>query len=129
MRILVDEEGLAWEQAWSITVKVMSYTNHTIMAEALEKWPVRMIEEVLPRMDQIIKEIDRRFVETMQGVHPQVLLERTRIIIDDQVHMAHLAIIGSHSVNGVAKLHSDLLKSVVLHDFYLIYPARFNNKT
>ncbi|MFS1087479.1 glycogen/starch/alpha-glucan phosphorylase [Enterococcus casseliflavus] len=129
MRILVDEEGLAWEQAWSITVKVMSYTNHTIMAEALEKWPVRMIEEVLPRMDQIIKEIDRRFVEGMQGVHPQALLDRTRIIIDDQVHMAHLAIIGSHSVNGVAKLHSDLLKSVVLHDFYLIYPARFNNKT
>ncbi|OTN76915.1 hypothetical protein A5886_001994 [Enterococcus sp. 8G7_MSG3316] len=129
MRLLVDEEGLAWEQAWATTIKVMSYTNHTIMAEALEKWPVDMIKEVLPRMYQIIEEIDRRFIEGLEKVHPCDLLNRTRIISNGQVHMANLAIIGSHSVNGVAKLHSDLLKSVVLHDFYVIYPARFNNKT
>lgn len=129
MRLLVDEEGLAWEQAWATTIKVMSYTNHTIMAEALEKWPVDMIKDVLPRMYQIIEEIDRRFIEGLAMVHPCDLLDRTRIISNGQVHMANLAIIGSHSVNGVAKLHSDLLKSVVLHDFYVIYPARFNNKT
>lgn len=129
MRLLIDEEGLAWEQAWATTIKVMSYTNHTIMAEALEKWPVEMINEVLPRMYQIIEEIDRRFIEGLEKIHPCDLLNRTRIISNGQVHMANLSIIGSHSVNGVAKLHSDLLKSVVLHDFYIIYPARFNNKT
>lgn len=107
----------------------MSYTNHTIMAEALEKWSIGMMKSVCPRIYQIIEEIDRRFVEEMTGVHDFDLIQRTRIIQCDQVHMAHLAIIGSHSTNGVAKLHSDLLKSVVLHDFYRIYPARFNNKT
>ena len=129
MRLLIDEEEMAWEQAWATTLKVMSYTNHTIMAEALEKWPVNMIKEVLPRMYQIIEEIDRRFIAGLEKVHPCDLLNRTRIISDGQVHMANLAIIGSHSINGVAKLHSDLLKAVVLHDFYVIYPARFNNKT
>ncbi|MBL1226407.1 glycogen/starch/alpha-glucan phosphorylase [Enterococcus sp. BWR-S5] len=129
MRILVDEEELSWEKAWNITVKTMSYTNHTIMAEALEKWPVSMLKEVIPRLYQIIEEIDRRFVEEMTPLVDFELVERTRIIKDNQVHMAHLAIIGSHSTNGVAKLHSDLLKGVVLHDFYLLYPERFNNKT
>ncbi|HLQ40783.1 MAG TPA: glycogen/starch/alpha-glucan phosphorylase [Tetragenococcus sp.] len=129
MRILMDEYDLNWEFAWDITVKVMSYTNHTIMAEALEKWPIYLMKQVTPRIYQIIEEIDRRYVMSMQGLHPQDLIQRTRIIQNDQVYMAHLAIIGSHSTNGVAKLHSDLLKSVVLHDFYLIYPERFNNKT
>ncbi|MGG5369208.1 glycogen/starch/alpha-glucan phosphorylase [Enterococcus sp. AZ196] len=129
MRLLVDEQELGWERAWNLTQEVMSYTNHTIMAEALEKWSINMMKSVCPRIYQIIEEIDRRFVEEMTGVHDFDLIQRTRIIQNNQVHMAHLAIIGSHSTNGVAKLHSDLLKSVVLHDFYLIYPARFNNKT
>lgn len=129
MRILMDECDLNWEFAWDITVKVMSYTNHTIMAEALEKWPVYMMKRLVPRVYQIIEEIDRRYVMSMQGIHPQDLIQRTRIIQNDQVYMANLAIIGSHSTNGVAKLHSDLLKSVVLHDFYVIFPERFNNKT
>lgn len=129
MRLLIDEEHLGWERAWNLTQEVMSYTNHTIMAEALEKWSINMMKSVCPRIFQIIEEIDRRFVEEMTGVHDFELIQRTRIIQGDQVHMAHLAIIGSHSTNGVAKLHSDLLKSVVLHDFYRMYPARFNNKT
>ncbi|MDR0847359.1 MAG: glycogen/starch/alpha-glucan phosphorylase [Lactobacillales bacterium] len=129
MRILVDEEGMSWEKAWDVTVKTMSYTNHTILAEALEKWPTQMVAELLPRVFQIIQEIDRRFVETMSEIHPGDLVERTRIIQNGQVHMANLSIIGGHSVNGVAKIHSDLLKNVVLHDFYTLYPTRFNNKT
>ena len=131
MRILMDEHGMAWEQAFNVTVKVMSYTNHTIMAEALEKWPVALMKANLPRMYQIIEEIDRRFVAEMNLCHPEnpALVQRTRIIQNGQVHMAHLAIICSHSTNGVAKLHSDLLKEVVLHDFYQLYPERFNNKT
>ncbi|MBP1048266.1 glycogen/starch/alpha-glucan phosphorylase [Enterococcus sp. BWM-S5] len=129
MRLLIDEENLSWEKAWDITVKTMSYTNHTIMAEALEKWPVFMLQEVVPRIFQIIEEIDRRFVAEMTSLVDQEVIERTRIIKDNQVHMAHLAIIGSHSTNGVAKLHSDLLKGIVLHDFYVLYPERFNNKT
>lgn len=129
MRILIDENDLSWEQAWDITVKVMSYTNHTIMTEALEKWPIYLMQRMVPRMYQIIEEIDRRYVLSLSGIHSDELIQRTRIIQNDQVHMAHLSIIGSHSTNGVAKLHSDLLKSVVLHDFYTIYPERFNNKT
>ncbi|GGI64553.1 alpha-1,4 glucan phosphorylase [Enterococcus alcedinis] len=129
MRILLDEWELSWEQAWDLTGKVMSYTNHTILAEALEKWPVKLMKQVVPRMYQIIEEIDRRYVLSMATIHPEALVQRTRIIQGQTIHMAHLAIIGSHSTNGVAKLHSDLLKSVVLHDFYLIYPDRFNNKT
>lgn len=99
------------------------------MSEALEKWQTSLIKEVCPRIFQIIEEIDRRYVEEWQDVFDEELIKRTRIIRHDQVHMAHLAIIGSHSINGVAKLHSDLLKSVVLKDFYTIYPERFNNKT
>lgn len=129
MRILMDEEEISWDKAWDITIKTMSYTNHTIMAEALEKWPVDMIKETVPRMFQIIEEIDKRFIEQMTKISNGGLIERTRIISNNQIHMAHLAIIGSHSTNGVAKLHSDLLKQVVLRDFYLIYPERFNNKT
>ncbi|MBO0476924.1 glycogen/starch/alpha-glucan phosphorylase [Vagococcus sp. DIV0080] len=129
MRILMDEENIPWEKAWDITVKVMSYTNHTIMSEAFEKWHISLIKEVCPRVFQIIEEIDRRFVENAQGIYDQELIERTRIITNEQVHMVHLSIIGSHSVNGVAKLHSELLKTVVLKDFYGMYPERFNNKT
>ena len=129
MRILLDEFDLSWEKAWGLTVSIMSYTNHTIMQEALEKWPVSMVKYHLPRMYQIIEEIDRRFVTNLQGLYPDDLIQRTRIIQGDQIHMANLGIIGSHSTNGVAKLHSDLLKSVVLHDFYVLYPERFNNKT
>lgn len=129
MRILMDEHEVSWEQAWDLTCKVMSYTNHTIMAEALEKWPTYLMQRSLPRMYQIIQEIDRRYVVSMAGIHVDELIQRTRIIQGENIHMANLAIIGSHSTNGVAKLHSDLLKSVVLHDFYTIYPERFNNKT
>lgn len=129
MRILMDENGINWEFAWDITVKVLSYTNHTIMAEALEKWPIYLMKRVVPRIYQIIEEIDRRYVMSMQGIHPQDLIQRTRLLQNDQVYMAHLAIIGSHSTNGVAKMHSDLLKTIVLRDFYNIYPERFNNKT
>ncbi len=129
MRILLDEFDLSWEKAWGLTVSMMSYTNHTIMQEALEKWPVSMVKYHLPRMYQIIEEIDRRFLTNLQGLYPDDLIQRTRIIQGDQIHMANLSIIGSHSTNGVAKLHSDLLKSVVLHDFYVLYPERFNNKT
>ncbi|MGX6977788.1 glycogen/starch/alpha-glucan phosphorylase [Vagococcus elongatus] len=130
MRILLDEEDLTWEEAWAITLKVMSYTNHTIMAEAMEKWSVDMIKRLLPRIYQIIEEIDRRFVEDMSlKVYDGKVVENTKIIKHGEVHMAHLAIIGSHSINGVAKLHSELLKTTVLPDFYSIYPNRFNNKT
>lgn len=129
MRILVDEEHMSWDDAWKQTVAVMSYTNHTIMAEALEKWPVHIMQQVQPRILQIIQEIDRRFVEEKQGKYARDMIERTRIIKDNQVRMANLSIIGSHSTNGVAKLHTELLKDDVLHDFYVMYPERFNNKT
>ncbi|GCF95422.1 alpha-1,4 glucan phosphorylase [Enterococcus florum] len=129
MRLLVDQENLKWEKAWRLTLQVMSYTNHTIMAEALEKWSIEMMQDVCPRIYQIIEEIDRRFVEEMSTFHNQGLIQRTRIIQDGQIHMAHLAILGSHSTNGVAKIHSDLLKNVILNDFYVLYPSRFNNKT
>ena len=127
----MDDHGMPWEKAFNVTVKVMSYTNHTIMAEALEKWPVALMQTNLPRMYQIIEELDRRFVEELTVCYPEnpELIQRTRIIQNGQVHMAHLAIICSHSTNDVAKLHSDLLKEVVLHDFYQLFPERFNNKT
>lgn len=129
MRLLIDEYRITWERAWNITVKVMSYTNHTILSEALEKWPEEMVKSLLPRLYQIIIEIDRRRTAELLPKVGAKLVHSTRIVKDGQIHMAHLAIIGSHSTNGVAKLHSDLLKDVELHDFYLIYPERFNNKT
>lgn len=129
MRLLVDDWGLAWERAWDITVKVMSYTNHTILPEAMEKWPEDMVQQLLPRIYQIILEIDRRRTKELLPKVGPTLVHNTRIVKDGQIHMANLSIIGSHSTNGVAKLHSDLLKDVVLHDFYEIYPERFNNKT
>ncbi|MFT8871147.1 MAG: glycogen/starch/alpha-glucan phosphorylase [Sporolactobacillus sp.] len=129
MRILLDSERLDWQHAWNITVNVMSYTNHTIMSEAMEKWPIDMIKMLLPRIFQIICEIDSRYAEQMRALHDDDQVRRTRIVEAGYVKMAHLAIIGSHSINGVAKLHTDILKENVLHDFYLIYPSRFNNKT
>lgn len=130
MRLLVDEYGLNWDAAWNATVQTMSYTNHTILSEALEKWDASLFKHVLPRVYQIVLEIDNRFVAEManKGVDPAVI-ENTRIIKDDQIHMANLAIIGGHSVNGVAKLHTELLKEDTLHDFYTLYPEKFNNKT
>ncbi|MEY8443136.1 glycogen/starch/alpha-glucan phosphorylase [Lactococcus ileimucosae] len=129
MRLLLDENGLSWEQAWDITVKVMSYTNHTILSEALEKWPEEMVHTLLPRIYQIINEIDKRRTDELLPHVGAELIHKTRIVKDGQIHMANLAIIGSHSTNGVAKLHSDILKDVELHDFYQLYPERFNNKT
>lgn len=129
MRLLVDENGVSWEKAWDITVKVMSYTNHTILSEALEKWPEDMVRTLLPRIYQIINEIDRRRTEQLLPQVGATLVHNTRIIKDGQIHMANLAIIGSHSTNGVAQLHSNILKDVELHNFYQLYPERFNNKT
>lgn len=129
MRILLDKEHIDWDEAWQQTVKTMSYTNHTIMAEALEKWPVEMLATVQPRILQIIQEIDRRYALELEGKKDHDFIERTRIIKDGMVKMAHLAIIGSHSTNGVAKLHTELLENDVLRDFYELYPERFNNKT
>lgn len=129
MRLLVDDYGVGWNRAWDTTVKVMSYTNHTILSEALEKWPEEMVKQLLPRIYQIIVEIDRRRTAELLPKIGASLVHNTRIIKDGQIHMANLSIIGSHSTNGVAKLHSDLLKDVELHDFYEIYPERFNNKT
>lgn len=129
MRLLVDEHRVDWDTAWNITQKVMSYTNHTIMAEAMEKWDVNMMSQLLPRIMQIITEIDRRFCVGLKGRVSDDVIERTRIIKNGQVQMAHLAIIGSHSINGVAALHTQLLETKVLKDFYNLYPDRFNNKT
>lgn len=130
MRLLVDDYGLDWSTAWNTTVKTMSYTNHTILSEALEKWDAELFKHVLPRVYQIVLEIDNRFVAEMaqKGIDSGVI-NRTRIVKDGQIHMANLAIIGGHSVNGVAKLHTELLKEDTLHDFYLLYPEKFNNKT
>ena len=130
MRILLDEEGFSWDEAWDITTKVMSYTNHTILAEALEKWPVDMVKQLLPRIYMIIEEIDRRYVEYLEDkYHNQDKVNSMRIIYNGQVRMAHLCIRGSHSVNGVAKLHTEILKNEELHDFYVDEPYKFNNKT
>lgn len=130
MRILLDDYGLSWETAWQATVQTMSYTNHTILSEALEKWDAELFKKVLPRVYQIILEIDNRFVADLasKGVEAG-LIERTRIVKNGLIHMANLAIIGGYSVNGVAKLHTDLLKEDTLHDFYVLYPEKFNNKT
>ncbi|WP_219122613.1 glycogen/starch/alpha-glucan phosphorylase [Streptococcus constellatus] len=130
MRLLLDDCGLEWADAWNATVQTMSYTNHTILSEALERWDAELFKNVLPRVYQIILEIDNRYIADMaaRGIAPQVI-EHTRIVKDNQIHMAHLAIIGGHSVNGVAKLHTELLKEDTLRDFYAIYPEKFNNKT
>lgn len=129
MRLLVDEHHVDWDEAWDITKKTMSYTNHTIMAEAMEKWDINMFKQTLPRLMDIIAEIDRRYADSLKDKVSADVIERTRIIKDGQIKMAHLAIIGSHSVNGVAALHTQLLETEVLKDFYNLFPDRFNNKT
>lgn len=132
MRILIDEEDMAWDEAWDITNRVMSYTNHTILSEALEKWPTYLVEELLPRVYMIIEEIDRRFkveLDERYHIYDSSKREKLEIIYDGQVRMANLCIVASHSVNGVAKLHTDILKNIELNDFYKIFPYKFNNKT
>ncbi len=131
MRLLLDEEGLSWDDAWDITRRTISYTNHTIMPEALEKWSIDLMRSLLPRIYQIIEEIDRRYCADFDRSLPdwQEKLKNTAILWDGQVHMANLSIIGSYSVNGVAALHTDILKTSVLKDFYALTPEKFNNKT
>ena len=131
MRILIDEEGLTWEEAWDVTTKTCAYTNHTIMAEALEKWPIELFSRLLPRVYQIIEEINRRFVEEVQAKYPNDFekVRKMAIIFDGQVKMAHLAIVAGYSVNGVARLHTEILEKQELHDFYEMMPEKFNNKT
>ncbi|MCI8551206.1 MAG: glycogen/starch/alpha-glucan phosphorylase [Lachnospiraceae bacterium] len=131
MRVLLDVEGLDWDEAWEITTKTCAYTNHTIMAEALEKWPLELFSRLLPRIYQIVEEINRRFVEKVRKAFPgdEEKVKRMAIIYDGQVKMAHLAIAGSFSVNGVARLHTEILKNKVLKDFYELEPQKYNNKT
>ena len=131
MRILMDEEGLDWDEAWDITTKTCAYTNHTIMSEALEKWPIELFSRLLPRIYQIVEEINRRFVLKIQELYPgnQDKVKSMAILYDGQVKMAHLAIVGSYSVNGVARLHTEILKKRELKDFYEMNPKQFNNKT
>lgn len=134
MRLLVDVEGIAWEAAWEITQRTFAYTNHTVMPEALEKWPVAMLETVLPRHLQIIYEINYRFLESVRVKYPDDVAKWKRMSLIEErqeksVRMAYLAIVGSHSVNGVAALHTEILKRDLFHDFYDFYPEKFNNKT
>ena len=136
MRVLMDDYYLTWEEAWEITTKTCAYTNHTIMAEALEKWPIELFSRLLPRIYQIVEEINRRFVLDIQqkysnvpGVDVQEKIRKMAILYDGQVRMAHLAIAGSYSVNGVARLHTEILKKRELRDFYEMMPEKFNNKT
>lgn len=131
MRILMDEEGLSWDEAWEVTTKTCAYTNHTIMAEALEKWPIELFSRLLPRIYQIVEEINRRFVLEIQNKYPgdNEKIRKMAIIYDGQVKMAHLAIVAGYSVNGVAELHTDILKKQELRDFYEMMPEKFNNKT
>lgn len=131
MRILMDDYYLTWEEAWEVTTKSCAYTNHTIMSEALEKWPLELFSRLLPRIYQIVEEINRRFIQLIQQKYPNDYrkIEKMAIVYDGQVKMAHLAIVASFSVNGVARLHTEILKSEQLHDFYELWPEKFNNKT
>ncbi|MBD5461265.1 MAG: glycogen/starch/alpha-glucan phosphorylase, partial [Lachnospiraceae bacterium] len=136
MRILMDDYGLTWDEAWSVTTKTCAYTNHTIMAEALEKWPIELFSRLLPRIYQIVEEINRRFViqieqkyKDVPGVNLQEKIRKMAVIYDGQVKMAHLAIVAGYSVNGVARLHTEILKKQELKDFYEMFPEKFNNKT
>lgn len=131
MRILMDDYYLPWDEAWEVTTKTCAYTNHTIMSEALEKWPIELFSRLLPRIYQIIEEINRRFIARIQQVYPnnQEKVRKMAIIYDGQVKMAHLAIAAGYSVNGVARLHTEILKSQELKDFYEMMPEKFNNKT
>ena len=131
MRLLMDEQGLEWDEAWEVTTKTCAYTNHTIMAEALEKWPIDLFQRLLPRVYQIVEEINRRFVNEIRAKYPgnEEKVKKMAILYDGQVKMAHLAIVAGYSVNGVAKLHTEILKNEELKDFYEMMPEKFNNKT
>ena len=131
MRILMDDYGLGWEDAWTVTTKTVAYTNHTIMSEALEKWPIELFSNLLPRIYQIVEEINRRFCLLIEASHPGNVdkIRKMAIIYDGQVKMAHMAICASYSVNGVARLHTEILKKQELRDFYELMPEKFNNKT
>ena len=131
MRILLDDEGLTWEEAWEVTTKTCAYTNHTIMAEALEKWPIELFSRLLPRIYQIVEEINRRFINEVQSRYPgdQEKVRKMAVVYDGQVRMAYLAIVASFSVNGVAQLHTEILKKQELKEFYEMMPQKFNNKT
>ncbi len=131
MRILMDEYFLTWDEAWEVTTKTCAYTNHTIMAEALEKWPIELFSRLLPRIYQIVEEINRRFILQIEQMYPgnQEKVRKMAIIYDGQVKMAHLAIVAGYSVNGVARLHTEILKNQELKDFYEMMPSKFNNKT
>ena len=131
MRVLLDEEGLEWDEAWEITTKTCAYTNHTIMAEALEKWPIEIFSRLLPRIYQIVEEINRRFILEIEKKYPgnREKVRKMAIVYDGQVKMAHLAIAAGYSVNGVARLHTEILKNQELKDFYEMFPQKFNNKT
>ena len=135
MRILMDDYYLTWDEAWDVTTKVCAYTNHTIMAEALEKWPIELFSRLLPRIYQIVEEINRRFIIDIEKKYPyetgitQEKIKKMAIIYDGQVKMAHLAIVAGYSVNGVARLHTEILKNQELKDFYEMFPEKFNNKT
>ena len=131
MRILMDEEGLGWDEAWEVTTKTCAYTNHTIMAEALEKWPIDLFSKLLPRVYQIVEEIDRRFVNKIREMYPgnEEKVKKMAILWDGQVRRTHMAIAAGYSVNGVAKLHTEILKNQELKDFYQMMPEKFNNKT
>ena len=131
MHLLIDQEGLTWEEAWDVTTKTCAYTNHTIMAEALEKWPIDLFSKLLPRIYQIVQEIDRRFVNEVRAKYPgnEEKVRKMAILWDGQVRMANMAIIAGFSVNGVAKLHTEILKNEQLKDFYEMMPEKFNNKT
>ena len=132
MRILMDEEGLEWDEAWDVTTKTVAYTNHTIMSEALEKWPLELFSRLLPRIYQIVEEINRRFVEeikTKLSGRPGKNSARWQSFMTDRSKLAHLAICAGYSVNGVAKLHTEILEKQELKDFYEMMPQKFNNKT
>ena len=135
MRILMDDFYLTWDEAWDVTTKVCAYTNHTIMAEALEKWPIELFSRLLPRIYQIVEEINRRFIIEIEKKYPyetgltQEKIKKMAIVYDGQVKMAHLAIVAGYSVNGVARLHTEILKNQELKDFYEMFPEKFNNKT
>ena len=131
MRILMDDFNLEWDEAWEVTTKTCAYTNHTIMAEALEKWPIELFSRLLPRIYQIVEEINRRFVNQIAAMYPgnQEKINKMAIVYNGQVHMAHLAIVAGYSVNGVARLHTEILKNQELKDFYQMMPEKFNNKT
>ncbi|RXJ00726.1 glycogen/starch/alpha-glucan phosphorylase [Anaerobacillus alkaliphilus] len=131
MRILIDDENLSWEEAWNITQKTVSFTNHTTLSEALEKWPVSMVKQLLPRIYMIIEEINERYCRELWSSYPYQWdkISSLAIVGNDEIRMAHLAVVASYSVNGVAKIHTDILKKKEMKDFYVLYPEKFNNKT